>query len=156
MTSENYSGRKVDLLIFQGAQPAGMVPIVLSFGNAGLITTGIQKVVQTFTAFFFMDKGSVPAQPDYGTDFMRQMRVGYLKDESSVKSAFAFASDAAIRTMRKQAMTAGLPADETIASAKLLSYAISKAEGKLQMRVNISTDAGASRVVYLPIPVSIR
>jgi len=155
-TSVNYSGRKVDILIFQGAQPAGMVPVTLGFGEAGFLTTGIQKVAQTFAVFFLNDKGSVPAQPDYGTSFMQQFRQGYLQDESSVKSAFAFASDSAVRAMRAQAAAADLPADETIKSARLLGYSLDKATGNLQLRVQLTSEAGATRTVFLPVPVTIK
>ena len=155
-TSTDYSGRLVDVLIFQGTQPAGMVPVSLSFGSAGYLTTGIQKVSQSFTMFFLMDKGSVPAQPDYGTSFVSQFRLGYLRDESSVKSAFAFASDATVRALRAQAAAANLPADETIKSATLLGYSLDKATGNLQLRIQLTSDAGATRTVFLPIPVTIR
>ena len=155
-TSVDYSGRTVDLLIFQGTQPSGMVQVSLGFGDAGYLTTGIQKVSQTFALSFLMESGSVPDQRAYGTAFVTQFRLGYLRDESSVKAAFSFASDSVVRAMRIQAAQAGMPDDETIKSARLLSYSLDKGTGNLQLRVQITSEAGIARTVFLPIPVTIK
>ena len=47
MASTDYTGRSVDLLIFQGVQEFGNQPIETGWGTSGQLCTGIQTLAQS-------------------------------------------------------------------------------------------------------------
>ena len=156
--SVNYSGRMVDLLIFQGTKPTGEQRITLGFGDVGgEITTGIQKLAQMFTTLFLTETGSIPSQPNRGTGFVTAVRFGRIKDEQSVQAEFSLAAEA----VRSQLALAeeeavNVPADESLSSSILANYTLDKNSGNLILYVDITSNAGTSKTIYLPVPVPIR
>lgn len=154
--STNYSGRLVDLLVFQGTKPDGMQKIVMSFGDTWQLTTGIQKVCQTFTTIFLTRKGTVANKLDYGTNFMTAMQSGSLQTEEALISAFTLAAADVKRIMIRSAQDNELPADEQIASIELLNYSMDKSASKITLNIKITTAAGTSLVIYVPVSVPIR
>lgn len=156
-TSVNYSGRSIDLFIFQGAALTGDQKITPSFGESGgQITTGIQKLSQSFGVLFLTEKGSVPSEPDKGSSFVTSVRRQRIKDESDVQAEFNLAVEDVRRTLKLAEVDAGLSNDERFDSATLKSFNLDEDAGKLTLFVNVVSLAGTSRVIYLPIPVPIR
>lgn len=155
-TTTNYSGRSVDLLIFQNTAPAGEKQIYLGFGTGGELTTGIQKVAQTFTALFLTEVGTVFSQPTLGTDFLTLMRQGALRTESDVQSSFALAAQKVKNVMVQEAIDEELPDDETVSEITLQSYRLDTVTGTLVLYVRLTTVAGANREIYLPVSVPMR
>jgi hypothetical protein len=154
-TSTNYSGRTVDLLIFQNTKPSGNQKIFMGFGTGGELTTGVQKVSQTFTTILLTDIGSVYDQPDYGTDLILSIQSGQTQNGSDLESAFNIAAAAAKSIMDQAAEDAGAPPDERLSTAVLSDYILDKNSGKIVLTVVITTEAGASATIYLPVSVPI-
>ena len=89
--SVDYTGRSIDLLIFQGVKAAGDQKLSLGFGDAGEVVTGIQKLLQTYTTLFLTRRGTIQYHEEIGTDFVGALQQGRIKDEADVKSEFAIA-----------------------------------------------------------------
>lgn len=155
MTSVDYSGRNVDLLIFQGAQPAGEQQLTLAFGD-GLVITGIQVLCQRFVHAFLTRVGTNVYRPTFGTDFVTAVMRGSIRDEADVKAAFTFAAQAVRQILLLDAVSNPPPVDELFQSATLQSFILDKAKGVLSLKIAISSAAGISRVVFLPVPIAIR
>ena len=156
MASTNYTGRSVDLLIFQGAQAAGEQKIHLGFGTAGEVVTGIQKLVQAFTTLFLTRIGSVPYNTSLGSSFITSMRRGSIQDESDVRTEFALAVENVRETLLNDAEENDPPDDETFDSAELESFTLDEASSTLTMYVRVNSVAGESREVFIPVPLAIR
>ena len=155
--SVDYTGRTVDVLIFQGVKESGNQPIETGFGEAGYVCTGIQKVAQTWTTLFMTDRGSVLGKPTRGSGFFAAVRMGRIQVEDDVPAEFSLAAEQVRQTMELDAANAGsLPDDERLDEAILLGFTLSRELSILQLRINIKSLAGDSRVVYLPVPVAIR
>lgn len=155
--STNYTGRSVDLLIFQGLQPAGETKISLALGDAGEVVTGIQKLSQSFTSIFLTDVGSIHHDPTVGTNFISAMRQGQLQDEADLKSEFALAAES-VRQQLALAIDAANPppADETFVSATLRSFNMDRSASKITLFVELLSAAGESREVIMPVSLAIK
>ena len=116
----------------------------------------IQKLAQTFTYLFLTIKGSIQTAPDVGTNFLSAVQSGALKDEASLNNEFKFDADTVRRSMIATARASNLPADETLASVILQGYTLDKQNSMLKLSVRLTSAAGTSWVLYLPIPTVIR
>lgn len=137
-----------DLLIFQGVAARGEQKVELALGSAGMFTTGIQKVSQSFTKLFLTERGSVASAPDVGTDFLTQLRSGVIRDEPTLQAAFQAAVLDILNYMNNNE-SAGLPDDERMAEANLVSWDLQP--GFLSIKVQVVTVAGTFRVYELPV-----
>lgn len=156
-TSVDYTGRLVDLFIFQGALPSGDQRISLSFGEGGgEITTGIQKLLQSYAILFLTERGSVPNLPDLGTDFVTTVRQGRIQDETDVKSEFLVASELIQQVLDLEVDTYSLPEDEQLESSTLESFTIDKAESLISLSVRVTSVAGETRTLFLPVPLVVQ
>ena len=155
--STDYTGRSVDLLIFQGLKSAGEAQVGLELGDAGEVVTGIQKLSQSFTSIFLTDVGSIPHDPTVGTSFVAAMRQGRLQDEADLKSEFSLA----VENVRQQLALAidatdPPPDDETFASATLRSFDMDRGASKITLVVVLQSAAGESREVVMPVSLAIK
>lgn len=156
MASVDYTGRTVDLLIFQGVEEFGNQKITTSWGTAGELCTGVQKIAQSWTILLFTEQGSVLNEPTRGCDFLQAIRSGRIQVDEDIPSEFAISSAQIARTMRDDALNQNLPDDERLASTELLDYSILRAASLLYLKVRLYSVAGDSRTVFLPISVSVR
>lgn len=156
MASTNYTGRSVDLFIFQGALPAGEKQISLGFGTAGEVITGIQKLVQSFTTLFLTRLGSVKYNSLLGSSFITSIQQGSIRNESDVRTEFALAVENVRNVLAADAEINNPPNDETYESAELKSFELNKSASLLMLRVRVNSVAGESREVFLPVPLAIR
>jgi len=156
--SVDYSGRTVDLLIFQGVAEAGRQPVELGFGDVGKVCTGVQKVAQTWLMLFMTDRGTILNKPTRGSSFFRAVRQGRIRVDSDVRAQFAIAADQVRRTMELDAVNASpaLPSDERLDRAVLESFALDKGASHLYLKIRITSIAGSSRTIYLPVPTVIK
>jgi len=154
--STDYSGRTVDLLIFQNTKPSGMQRITMGFGTAGELTTGVQKVAQTFTTILLTDIGSVHDQPDYGTNLVASVQTGRTRNGSDLTSAFNLAAANVKNIMQAAAEANNLPTDEQLSTAVLMDYVLDKDNGKITMTIEITTVAGTGTTIYVPVSVPIQ
>jgi hypothetical protein len=154
-TITSYSGRSVDLLIFQNADYTGKdTQMTVGFGDTAKITTGVQKAMQRWAIMFLTRKGTVVGDPEFGTDFMSKLLRRQLPDDMAVQSAFAVAardiSDYLLTTLPTTT-----PSDEIITEANLLpGWTLNRTS--LKLRVGLTTAAGTQLTVVLPVPVVIK
>lgn len=156
--SVDYTGRSVDLLIFQGVAAVGKQPIELGFGTDGKICTGVQKVAQSWLVLFMTDRGTMLNKPTRGSTFFPDVRRGRIRVDSDVRSAFATAAEQVRRTMELDAAQASpaLLDDERLDEAVLEDFTLEKASSYLYLRIRIRSIAGDSRTVILPVPIVIK
>lgn len=155
-SSVDYTGRLVDLNIFQGVRPVGDTQVYLGFGEAGEVVTGIQKLCQAFAKIFLTIVGTMEYHPAMGTDFVSAVKTGRIQDEADVRGEFALAADTVRQILSLDAEKTNPPADETLAGTVLESVSVDKAASKITLSVRVTSAAGDSRVVYLPVPTAIR
>ena len=156
MASTDYTGRTVDLLIFQGVEEFGDQQIETGWGNAGELCTGIQKVAQSWTILFLTDRGTVLNEPLRGSSFVPTVRSGAIQVDEDVPAEFAIAAAQVSRTMTADALDQNLEDDETLARAELLDYSVDSIAARLYLRVRLWSAAGEARTVFLPIPFSVK
>lgn len=149
----DYTGRLVDLFIFQQAKLRGEQKLQLGFGTEGQITTGIQKLAQTFTILFLTEIGSVPQMPARGTSFVTAVRQGRIIDESAVQAEFAVAVDQVRAILDLEAEATNPPPDETFASAVLERFVLDKVASNLILYVLLTSAAGTEHNLFIPLPV---
>ena len=154
----NYTGRTVDLFIFQGAKIGGEAQINLGFGGdtGGEVISGIEKMAQTWAILFLNEVGSIQYDPDIGTSFVTDYRLGLIRDEGDVQSAFGLAATQVANQMALAAQSATLPVDELLSTANLIRFVIDKRQGKLVLYVRLTSQAGVAHDILLPIPLAIQ
>jgi len=158
--SVNYTGRLVDLFIFQGAKLTGDQRILPGFDgdNGGKVTSGIQKMAQTWAILFLTELGSIFYAPEVGSSFVTNFRLGTIRDESDLQAEFAFAAAQVADQLAlvTQAAETPLPDDETLSSATLSRFNVNTATGTLSLYVRLTSQTGATHDILLPIPVAIQ
>lgn len=154
--SIDYTGRTVDILIFQGVVETGNQPIQTGFGEAGFVCTGIQKVAQTWLSLFMTDRGTVLNKPTRGTGFLPAVRLGRIQVAGDIPAEFALAADLVRQTMELDASEAPeLQADERLDDAELLAFDLFRELSYMRLKIRIRSLAGDSRTIYLPVPIAI-
>ena len=155
--TSNYSGRTTDLFIFQGAALGGDRPIYLGFGGTtgGQVTTGIQKLSQTFAILLLTERGSVPDNPDWGTNLLAAVRTGGVRNETDVKAIVSLAIEQSRSLLGVLAEQQTLPDDETFKTATLQSFRIDEEKSTLTLYIKVTSAAGETRDIVLPVPVPI-
>lgn len=158
MASTDFTGRTVDLLIFQGVQETGNQAIATGWGVAGELCTGVQKVAQSWTVLFLTDLGTVYQEPTRGSDFLTAVRSGRIQVDEDIPAEFGIASAQVQRTMDLDSSNADPTPedDETLVRAELLDYDLDANAALLRLKVRLHTLAGDSRTIFLPIPVPVR
>jgi hypothetical protein len=151
-TTVNYSGRTVDLLIHQGIDVSGERQVALSLGDQGSVCTGIQKAAQQFCVMFLTDKGSRFRDPTFGTNFLNDLRSGRIQNDETLQSSYEVAVLDIFQYINENDIS-GEP-DENIVDAQLVWWDLRR--GFLAIKVQITSEAGESRVVHLPVKVPIR
>lgn len=155
MAISDFTGRSVDLFIMQGAAESAMKPIDpgLDFDNGGSITTGVQKAVQFFLVAFFTEKGSRKHQPSFGSRFVTQVRMANMTDSFMEITFRDAAEDILDQQNRYRDSTA--PDDEILSNIELISFSTAS-PSELSLTVQLTTLAGTTRVVVLPISLAIK
>lgn len=153
--TSDFTGRKVDHFIFQGATPRGEALIAMEFDPAGLITTGVQKVSQTWTILFLTVRGSAFEQ-DKGTNFITAMRTGRIRTDNNVIVEFASAAELIKVQMDGEEAIAELPLDERLDDAELLDFSLDFNVSLLKLFVRITSLAEEGIDLFVPIPLAIK
>ena len=152
-TVADYLGRRVDVLAFPGAKPAGMVPLGQDlFPDGGRLCVGAQKLAQRWMLAFLTIRGTVRYDLERGTDFLAEVRAGGLRTETDVQTAFLTARLGVAKALRAEDAADDGPADEKYADAALLAVAV-RPDRTLVLTVEITSLAGTSRKVILPLTV---
>jgi len=153
-TVADYLGRKVDVLAFVGARPAGMQLLqqdLLRPLEGGQVCVGIQKLAQRWLIEFLTIRGSMKYKPERGCDFMAEVRAQALRSEQDVYAAFMGSRSQVANNLRGEDLDTD-PADERYANAELLSVVI-RPDRTMVLTVQITSAAGTARKVILPLAV---
>jgi hypothetical protein len=155
MGTNQYVGRKFDLISFRGAVASGEVLLDQTlFGpdSSGEVCTGVQKLGQRWSLEFLTPLGSMGYHlANRGSRFMIVAKQGRLRHEADVQAQFNFAS-VTIRTNLLNDENDTWNPEDRFKSATLTHIVLQP--GFLQMYVVIESQAGATREIILPIPIT--
>lgn len=153
-TVQDYVGRTVDYLAFDGAKASGeakLIPALVLPGQSGALIAGIEKLVQRFLLELLTERGSLEYQPDRGTFFLTRIRAGIVRTSQDLFSEFTIAEvDLRNPLILEESDTD--PADERYLDAKLLSASLFGDMASLLIQVN--SRAGTSRQVIYPLRIT--
>ena len=155
--SSNYKGRTVDLLVFQIDQPNATGPVTLSLSDTPKICAGVQKVSQIYVSTFFTTLGSILADKTYGVDSVGQVGITNVVPEHT-KQVFSLAVFDTLSIMKSEQdnlAIAGvvLPYDEILTNAEIVD--LSAYKDTVNLKVKLTTAAGTSRVLILPVTTAL-
>jgi len=150
-------GRLYDVLLLQASDytvsgvrttdllsPAGIVTV-------GSAITGILKLVQRVVLEFLTIKGSMLFAANRGCGFMSAIAQGLIQTDIDIYHQFAFASNTVLANLTLDA-TSTDPPDEILDTLALTGYDLEP--GYLSLRISITSMAGTSASIILPIPTS--
>lgn len=154
-TALDYLNRKFDVLAFRGAEPRGEVQLNQSLFGAdvgGEVCTGAQKLAQRWALEFLTVRGSMGFHlANRGSEFLRWARQGRLRTEYDVQAYFNFAAQQ-VRISLLNEETESMNPEERLRRATLLRIVLFG--DSLELYVNITSLAGDTRQVILPIPLT--
>lgn len=143
-----------DILAFRGTKAEGEFLADQSIADAnstGEIATGIVKMAQRFLLRLLTERGTMTYRPDEGTDFMRRLRLGQLRTESQLRSAFTIA-EIRIKAQFSRDERDDDPPEELFNRAELTGVVVFP--GFANLGIRISSRAESAELV-LPIPIVI-
>lgn len=161
-TAVDYIGRRFDVLSMRGVTERGEVRLNQSLFDAssktifdavhgGEVCTGVQKLAQRWALEFLTEKGTMGFHlKNRGSEFIKWYRSGRLRTEFDVQAYFNFAAQQ-VRSNLVNEEPDDMPADERLGLANLDSLSI--AAGYLSLHVTVTSVAGTSRKVILPITI---
>lgn len=153
-TINDYIGRTVDIVAFQGSQPRGEVQLQQALvlpGSGGSISTGIVKLGQRFLIELLTERGSVPHRPARGSTFMVEISAQYIRTVTELYAALARGLIDVRRNLRAEE-TDDDPLDEQYGGAEIVNVELQAGNAKVFIAVR-SRDPAA--VAILPIEVSL-
>ena len=153
-TLTDYKDRTIDVAAYQGWEEGADKQVTQALvlpGNPGAAIAGIEKLAQRFLIELFTEQGTLVYLPERGTTFMTEARIGAWRTPGDVQSSFGTASIQLLNNLKSEE-SATDPADERYESSQLLSVSILGAD--VTMSVKITSAAGTSRVVLLPLNVT--
>ncbi len=156
MALQDYLDRTVDLLAFAGAKALGEQQLTMSViggAESGEVCTGVQKLAQRWLIKFMKIMGTDPYDPNSGTEFMLRAKRGELRNQVDALVAFSEAQLDVRKQLRAEEQTTD-PDDEKYASAVVQSLAV--LPGQLKLYVRLTSVAGDSREIILPINITVR
>ena len=139
----------MDLGILTNVQTAGDAKLGLQFGP-GYGVRGIEKATQVFITFFLTDVGTLVYDPTFGTPFMADMRAGLLQTDGDILAEFNLATILFFQYNNLHAVST-TPTDERVTAIKLLSSNTNWETATLTLHIQITTAAGTSRPVTVPV-----
>lgn len=145
MATAEYSNRLVDVWGYSGGYTGELDASLFS----DMVCAGILKLAQRWVIAFLTELGTVRFNLERGTTFITRLRQGELRTEGDVSAAFLLAADEMADQMANEE-TESTPADEVYASCELLEVGL-LANGKLSLMVSVTSAAGTSRTVLVPV-----
>ena len=151
--TNDYSGRKVDVLALDGAFNDIVFPLDQKlYTGSGKVCAGIQKLAQRWLIEFLTPLGSMPYLTDRGSDFINRVRSGRIRNEVDATLAFNFAKERVALNLIKEDTAGTYPDDEKYADAVLLGIQVALGS-KLSFSVRIDSVAGDKRIFVVPLDV---
>ena len=124
--SQNYTGRQIDLCVLNTSNNPGLERIEVGLLDSGSVIAGPYKIVQKFVKFLLTDLGSVSADPDYGTDFVKRLFSGQIQTTSELSLRF-YQEALTVKNYVQQANQSSNP-DENLLSVSLDSFNVISGE----------------------------
>lgn len=150
-TAQDYVGRRVDVLVFQDSGHGALrLQDLFGFDEMGRVCAGVQKVAQRWLIQLLTPIGSKAYSED-GTNLIPDIRSGRIRTDSDAMLSFQLANLRAIRRVQASEED-GDPDDERLSSTELKGLAI--AEDRIELRVQLTTRAGGSRELLVPLSVA--
>ena len=146
--ASNYTDRSVDLVAWHGVKPTGWATLsqcLFSKDQKSEACTGIQRAVQRWIDTFLTPVGSVTFNKSKGTSFM--LDVYTMCTENDVYSLFYLCNSDAMDQIKNN--EDGLEDDEKLDTVTLDNLELFL--GNLSMYVTLTTQAGESTQIILPI-----
>lgn len=141
----DYTGRTIDAWAYAGAYTGELRADIL--GNE--VVAGIIKLAQRWLVAFLTETNSVQFKPGYGSSFITRMKVGELRAESDIASAFMLAKQELLDLLATEE-SEDQPDDEKYQDCELLSVVLSS-ETRIDLKVRIFSVSGDSRSVLVPV-----
>jgi len=154
-TVDQYIGRSVDMMAFDGMQATGdrqLIQTLVVPGGSGALHTGIQKLAHRFLIELITVQGSLQYLPARGTPFMTDAFRGAWRTAADVQSSFSLAKFIAKQNLQGEESPDD-PDDERYADAEMLNIFIEADSVSISVRV-ISL-AGSSIDIIFPIRVNV-
>lgn len=152
MAGIQYLGRVYDMLALRGAVPRGEIMLTQTLFDStspGEVCTGVQKLAQRWIMEFMTLRGSMGFHlADRGTDFMRVVRQGGLRNELDVQMEYNFAAVLVRQNLLAEENEAMHPEDR-FQQDELTNILIGPSY--LQLSIRLTSLAGDSAEVILPI-----
>lgn len=146
--TQNYVGKNVDFCILETPAYPGPAPVNVGISDSGSVISGPYKVVQKFTKFLLTEKGSVPSDPEYGTDFIALLMGGSIS--TNLALSFAFYSDVnSIVNFINSSVLTPTP-DETLTGVDLESFNVTLDTAVMRLKFSFSD----SSVILAPVAIS--
>jgi hypothetical protein len=153
----DYTGRTVDLETLQTIKtPAPPTSLQLTLRNGGVSRriTGIQKLAQRYATIFLTQKGTVGYAATQGSNFIGPATGGLIANGANLTHFFNVANFQTLRQLQKEDSDPRLgptpPDDERILTATLLDFEVNQFEGKLSLKVSLTSLAGQNYTYVLP------
>ena len=146
--SQNYVGRNVDLCVLETGSQPGPDSVFVGISGSGTAISGSWKAAQAFLKALMTSRGSVPAEPNYGTFFASNLLGGAINSEMRLQmefyrdlpdvlnylsTAFASASD-----------------DERISQVRLENFSVNLDSAVLRIRLTFLD----SSTILAPVAIS--
>lgn len=118
--------------------------------------TGIQKLVQRYSAVLLTELGSVGFDSLFGTNLVPNLAQGVSRSAAGVSNAFNFASADAVDVLKAEDSDLAYgetPDDERIVSATLLDFSVDTSIGAVYLDVQLESAAGTSYTYKMPVSI---
>jgi hypothetical protein len=124
--SQDYTNRLIDLCVLNTSSNAGLERVQVGLLDSGSVISGSYKVVQKFVKFLLTEIGSVAAEPDYGTDFVRRLFNGSIQTSSELNLRF-YQEAITVKNYVQQSNNSSSP-DENLISVSLDSFNVTSGD----------------------------
>jgi len=141
-----------DVAVFQ-VPPSPAVPDLQQLwggDGGGRLLTGIRKLAQRFLLELLTIRGTIPFHPTRGSDLLSYAKTGQIRSEVDAHVLFQYAVGQVEVNLRADELTTD-ELDEQYASVSVVSVTFTPI--KLIYRLTLTSRAGNSRVVTLPLAV---
>jgi hypothetical protein len=145
-TSQNYSGRKVDLSLFPDLKSPS-TPVSMTVEGAGRVIAGAAKAAQGFLLALLSSQGERPGDPEFGTKLLYRLRTGGVRYPSDIDQIFTMEASRAMDWWNSKSKLR--PTDEQIKNVELVARNISQTD--ISMSMVLTTLGGDNVTLLLPV-----
>lgn len=146
--SQNYINRLVDFCVLDTNSEPGLQSVDAGVLTSGSVISGPYKVAQKFFKYMFTEKGSVAAEPEYGTNFVGLLFGGYIQNESELKLRFYQEASFGINYVRGSNLNPSL--DENLITVDLNGFSISGDYATMRLQFTFEDQS----TILTPISIS--